>query len=58
MATLCGFAVLQLGLGFHYTEESKRGEGEVDGWIAGGKEELKSLGKEDKENFIQWVDVI
>lgn len=38
MASLCGFAALQLGLEFHYTEGSKRGEGGVDIWIVGGKE--------------------
>lgn len=58
MASLCGFAALQLGLGFHYTEESKRGEGGVDRWMVGGNEGQKAPGEEDKENFIQWVDVI
>lgn len=30
MVSLCGFAVLRFGLGFHYTEKSKRDEGRVD----------------------------
>lgn len=58
MESLCGFAALRLGLGFHYTEESKRGEGEVDRWMVGSKEGQKAPGKEHEENFIQWVDVI
>ena len=58
MASLCGFAALQLGLGFHYTEDSNRGEGGVDRWMVGGKMGVKAPGKEDKENFIQWVGVI
>lgn len=58
MASLCGFAVLQLGLGFYYTEEIKRGEGGVDRWMVGGKEEQKAPGDEDEENFIRWVDMI
>ena len=44
MASLCGFAALQLRLEFHYTEESKRGEGGVDRWIVGGKEEATAPG--------------
>lgn len=45
MASLCGFAVLRLGLGFYYTEEIKRGEGGVDRWMVGGKEEQKRIRK-------------
>lgn len=53
VASLCGFAALQLGLGFHYAEESKRGAGGVDRWMAGGTEERrKAPREEDKDNFI------
>lgn len=38
MASLCGF-------GFHYSEISKRGEGEVDRWIDGrGMEGTRGTG--------------
>lgn len=51
VASLCGFAALQLGLGFHYTEESKRVRaGLIDGWLE-VKRDRRHQGKRIKKTL-------